>query len=356
MVVASAAASVAYAAEQGALVVLAHPPAASPTVMEALVHLRGELVAAGFETQLLEVTIGDDIRASLEHAAPTLDAVAVVAVLPVTPAGGNPAAGPAPADPAAAEMWVVDRVTKKTVVRRARADGEGARAAQILSVRAAELLRASFVELAITSQQPAAPKEPAGPPPPKGADEAARWATAALDGEGRPWSFGIELGGSVLGGPGGVGPSLLPILRVERAIGEHTFVRLVGAGLGAPVRVTTAGGYAEVTQDVLLADGVLRLRRGRRWQPLVSIGAGALRLHAEGHVSAPFVGESGSRWAAAVDGGVGVRLSLQRRIEVALEVHALFAEPYPVIRFAGADVARAGRPSGLATLTVVGGL
>jgi hypothetical protein len=336
-------------AETGATVVLAHAPGAPPTVMEALVHLRGELAAAGFETQLLELPIeADDIRASLERAAPGVDAVAVVAVLAVAAPSGAP-------DPGAAELWVVDRVTRKTVVRRARVEAGTARAAQILSVRAAELLRASFVELAIT-QQPAAPA-PEQPKPPTGTATAARWVSAAIDEQRRPWTYGIEVGGSVLGGAGGVGPALLPILRLEAAIGQSGLVRLSAAGLGAPVRVETpAAGYADVTQDLVLAEGMLRFRPGRRLQPLASLGVGALRLHADGHVGAPYVGVSGTRWAGALDAGAGVRLSLRRRIDVALEVHVVAAEPYPVIQFQGAEVARAARPSALASVTVVGGL
>jgi hypothetical protein len=39
-----------------------------------------------------------------------------------------------------------------------------------------------------------------------------------------------------------------------------------------------------------------------------------------------------------------------------LEAHAFFAEPYPVVRFLGSEVAGLGRPSLMGTLTVVGGL
>jgi hypothetical protein len=343
------------AAEGGATVVLVHPPSATPTVTEALVRLRGELALAGFETQLYESEVGPDIRASLEQAAPAVDAVAVVAVLPVG-AGAAATPGEAP-DPGAAEVWVVDRVTRKTVVRRARSDAEGPRAAQILSVRAAELLRASFVELAINAERRPEPAEAAPqPPPPAGTAVAARWAATAIEESQRAWTYGLEVGASVLGTADGVGPSLLPILRLERALGDHGLVRLSGAGLGAPAVVTLPSGSADVTQDLLLLEGVLRFRPGRRVQPLVSLGAGALYVRAQGHPGTSYAGASGSLWSAALDGGAGVRLSLRRRIDLALEVHAVLAEPYPVIRFVGADVAHAGRPSGLASLTVVGGL
>jgi len=261
--------------------------------MEALVHLRGELAAEGFASRIEELDLGADARAALERAAPAGDAVAIVAVLPVAAA----AAG-AGADPGAVEMWVVDRVTRKTVVRQARAEGDRARDAQVLSVRAVELLRASFVELAISSSQP-----PVAPPPP-GAAAAERWATTTIEEQPRRWSYGLELGGTVMGTFEAARPALLPTIRLERTVGERGLVRLSGAGLGAPIRITTANGDAIVNQDLLLLEGAFRFRQGRRVQPIVSVGAGALRVSADGRPApqTPYQSASGSRWAAALDG------------------------------------------------------
>jgi hypothetical protein len=331
--------------ERATVVLLVHPPAAPPTVMQALIHLRGELDAAGFSARILEVPIGPDVRISLEGAAPGGQAVAVVAVLPVT----DDEAGGETSRSAAAEVWVVDRVTGKTVVRRARAEADPSRAAEILSVRAVELLRASFVELAIMAQQPPAAAAP-------GAQAATRWVATTIEERQRPWTYGLELGGSILTSLGGVGPAVLPLIRLERAFGAAALLRLSGAGLGAPVHVVTPSGAADVTQDLALAEGVWRFRAGHHVQPLVSLGAGVLRLAADGHASAPYQGTSGTRWSAVLDAGAGARFSIHRRLEVAVEVHALGAEPYPTIRAFGTDAARAGRPSILAGITVVGGL
>jgi hypothetical protein len=45
-----------------------------------------------------------------------------------------------------------------------------------------------------------------------------------------------------------------------------------------------------------------------------------------------------------------------RRFELGIEVHALVAEPYPVIHFFETEVARAGRPSLLGSVTLLGGI
>jgi hypothetical protein len=326
-----------------AVVVLVRPPAAPATVTEALVHLRGELTAAGFSAQIAEVPIGADVRASLERVAPNPDAVALVAVLPVSDDPGAP-------ERAAAEMWVIDRLTGKTVVRRASAEGDRQRTAEILSVRAVELLRASFVELSIMAQRPPAAAAPQ-------AQTATRWADRAIEERQRTWSYGLELGGSVLQSAT-IGPALLPLVRIERAFGDSVLARLSAAGLGAPVRVATAAGNAaDVTQSLLLADACWRFRAGRRVQPLISAGAGALRFTAAGPGAPPaYEADGGTRWAAALDIGGGTRLSLWRRLEVSAEIHAIVADPSPTVRFLSNEVGRAGRPSAMASLTVLGGL
>ena len=91
-------------------VILLRPPAAPAAVSEALVRLQAELTVEGFDAQVIDFDLGPDVRASLEKVAPTFAATAVVAVV-------------ANADPTSAELWVVDRMTGKTVVRRVHADG-----------------------------------------------------------------------------------------------------------------------------------------------------------------------------------------------------------------------------------------
>ncbi len=102
---------------------------------------------------------------------------------------------------------------------------------------------------------------------------------------------------------------------------------------------------------------MLRFRRGQRLEPLISAGAGALRLDADAHPAAPYQAVGGARWGAAGDLGVGVRFPLRgRRFELGAEAHAVFAQPFPTARYFGTEVARVGRPTLLATVTLLGGL
>jgi hypothetical protein len=321
-------------------VVLLRPPAALPHVGEALVRLRGELTAEGFNAEVLELDLGPDVRAGLDRLAPTVTATAIVAVV-------------AGIDPVSAELWVVDRVTGKTVVRRVRADPAAAtRIAEVLSVRAVELLRASFLELAISSH----PSADTVDAPVASTPAVTRFATEPL--EEPDWLWAVEAGGGAVTALGGAGGELVPVARVERAFGVRFCARVTLTGLGTESRVDTPdGGYVDVSQGMLLAEGIVRFRRGERLEPIISVGAGAFRLSAEGHENAPYRALSGVRWSAAADLGAGLRVPLrQRRIEVGLELHAVLAQPYPVIRFFEDDLASAGRPSLFASLTLLGGL
>ena len=212
-------------------VILLRPPAAPAAVSEALVRLQAELTVEGFDAQVIDFDLGPDVRASLEKVAPTFAATAVVAVV-------------ANADPTSAELWVVDRMTGKTVVRRVHADPKAAaRIAEVLSVRAVELLRASFLELAITSRP--APDVVEVPLP--SAPVVTRFVTEPLEEAEPDWTWAVEAGG---GGMGAVqaasgGTTLLgeflPVARVQRAFGKRLCARVTFAGLGTQARVDNAG-------------------------------------------------------------------------------------------------------------------
>jgi hypothetical protein len=347
-VLVSAVAATAVAAPAPALprVLLVRPAAAPPAVSEALVRLRGELVAAGFDADVIELPLGADVRASLERLAPP------------TPSGGSASAlvaVVASPDPGTAELWVIDRVTGKTVVRRVSAPAaDPARAAEVLAVRAVELLRASFLELAIAppaaepaAAHPAAPEAPVAP-------AVERWATAPL--EERDWTWAIEAGGGTAAAVGGPWNAFLAVARVERSLGRRFCVRLAFAGLGTSGSVDASNGSADVSQTVLLAEVLVRFRRGHRLEPLISIGAGALRAAVDAHEVPPYQAVGGARWGAAGDLGVGLRVPLhRRRFEIGAEVHALLAQPYPTVQYFGQEIASVGRPTLLATLTLLGG-
>jgi hypothetical protein len=182
-----------------------------------------------------------------------------------------------------------------------------------------------------------------------------RFATATL--EDADWTWAVEAGGATADAIHGPWNAILSVARIEHAFGRRLCARITFAGLGTSARVDTPEGYVGLSQTVLLAEGIVRFRRGRRFEPMVSLGAGALRLSADSHESAPYAALSGARWSAAADVGAGVRVPLRRRrFELGVEVHALGAQPYPTVRFFETEVSRAGRPTLLGTLTLLGGI
>jgi len=327
------AATMVAAAGWASTVVLVRPVHPVATTAEALVRIHGELVSAGFDVQITETTAGADPRASLEQTANGSNIDAVVAIL------GD-------GTPGSVEVWVIDRVTGKSVVRRVPNQAGAERAAEILAIRAIELLRASLLEVAMAgdSEAPVVSK-----PPPL---EVTRFVKQALESR-REAHWAIEVGGSGVASFDGVGPAVLPMIRVAHTLGRYGLVRITAAGMGTRSRVQAPSGTAEVAQQFGLVEAAFRLRRDRIWRPFFSLGLGARHTLAEGQASWPYQAQSAGQWSFVADAGAGLRLSLASRFEIAIEVHAQFAQPYPVIRFLGSETATAGHPDLLPSLTLI---
>jgi hypothetical protein len=331
----------------GALLVLAAPAAAATVVLiraphpsamasEATVRLRGELSAAGFDVRVVEAPADADAHEFMELQAAGPDVEAVVAIFADNPTD-------------AVELSVIDRVTGKTVTRRVAADPAVARSAEVLSIRALELLRASFLEIALGASRAEPPDAPPPPPPPP---EVARMTEVALDNR-WPQTWALEVGGCVFGSFEGLGPSVAPVLRAERQWRDGIVGRVTLAGLGTRARVESDSATANVAQEFGLAELGIKLRAGRLLRPFLSIGAGVLRVTTEAQAPPPAHIENGGLWTPIGDAGAGLRVALRARFELAAEIHAQAAPLYPAIQFFGDTVARGGRPTVIGSLTLV---
>ena len=275
---------------------------------------------------------------------------------PSRPAEARPPSPPPPWPPSilsvdngthVAELRVLDHLTHKLVTRRTRVDdSQTPDAAEVLAVRAVELLRASLLELLLESNRSSGD----GP-----LREASRWAARALPRTpDRDW--GVEVGACVLADLGGVPPALLALARVRRTLVAPLSVRVTVAGLGTQARVDAAAGSAIVAQDVGLLELVVVPWPAAVVRPVVSLGAGAFFASVDGRANPPYAGRQNARWAGAVDGGVGAEARIGPSFALSLEAHALLVQPFPVVEVLGADVARTGEPSVLGSLSVVGWL
>jgi hypothetical protein len=232
-----------------------------------------------------------------------------------------------------AELVITDRLQNKKLTRWIDTrDAPPDHLAEVLAVRAVELVRASLVELALPGARPPAAKVPAP-------------------------SWGLEAGTSVLVSPRAVGPAALAFTRLRFAPIRRLELRLAFAGLGTSPRVQGPdGASARVTQLLALSEVALRPWPDLRVRPSFSLGAGALEVSAEGEAPAPYRGTEAAMWAALLGGGVGAEVLVGPHFSVAAEVRAFAAIPYPSVRFLGTEAARVALPGLLAALTLVGWL
>jgi hypothetical protein len=311
-----------------ARVALVHAPNPTPLEQRTLTRLRGELGAAGFE--VTETTRrAEDAREAAEEEPPVAGVFATIAIVPRT------------AD--AADIWVADRITGKTVVRRVQAGaGSNRDVAAILAVRAVELLQASLLEA--IEPAPREERTGSGAVPPV----VSEWMSKRPQAE--P-SFSLDAGVGVLAGAGGVGPAVLPLLGLSYRATPDLSLRLRAGGPAFAADLEVPVGTIAVRQELASLDVVYRLPLAGDIRPFVLAGAGAYHLDVSGTAQAPYHGQKGALFAGQVDLGAGAALRLGRRVAILADIRALWLMPKPIIRAAGAEVGSVGRPSALGELT-----
>jgi hypothetical protein len=293
---------------------------------EASTRLRAELTGAGFEVVEVDRTPGESLI-EVESAGDRTRSIATIAI-------DRAGAG------ALADVWISDRVSGKTVVRRLRVGG-GPRAATVLAIRALELLRASLLEVVLPPRET---KEPAPAP-----TDVVKWVEPTLP-EKTPEASelldGVTLGVGLqaLHGLRGIGLAIGPTLRAFHGIGSHGFGRLVLAGpLGGPT-LGEPEGTAAVRQEFLSLD----LGWATRAAPLGALawaGAGAFHLHTTGSALPPYHSTSDDVLSLLLTAGIGGVARLGQDLALTAEVAAVGLFPRPIVVIAERDAGSAGAPS-----------
>jgi hypothetical protein len=164
------------------------------------------------------------------------------------------------------------------------------------------------------------------------------------------------LGISALHSFEGLGPAWLPTVKLSTLVATKLSVRLTAAGLGTSVGRSAFAGVATVDQSVVTVALARRFGNESRLQPFATAGAGIFHLAASG-VGAPpdqFRGKSAALWAPSAVVGAGCALALHPRVALVIDAEALVTFPHAIVKVAGTEVARAGRPSLLASASAVG--
>jgi hypothetical protein len=183
--------------DQPVLVLLLRRVPADEILAEAILRIKSELVAGGFEVAVSDIDSseqGADPRALMERAGQDLAPSATIGIF------GNLEQG-------SAELWVVDRITGKTVIRRLEVQASSDRPiSEVLAIRAQELLRASLVEFLVEENRP----NPTIAPPRR----------RSINGSSRPWNRPSRPGPWVLNSgsrPSAVGVASDPRSRPQAA-------------------------------------------------------------------------------------------------------------------------------------------
>ena len=280
-------------------------------------RLSAELRTLGFEVIVADRPMAETGRETLEDAAREAHAVAALFFR---------------ASRAGVEVWVMDRVTQKTVLREVVVPKSGDDA--LVAVRAVELLRASLLEV----QAPAFVPGEAAPTP----------ATEALVARPPPRapSTAFEIGPAFSVSPGGVtaAPHVLAGLRWHAArrldLGVTTIAPIVPAVVnGAEGRSTVTLTSSYVVGDLLLlpCDATFSARAG--------VGVGILWTHLEGSSSPGFRGRSDDVFTSLWVVHAGLSRALGTSVRLWLDATLAFTAPRLVVRFAGHHVAEWGRPA-----------
>jgi hypothetical protein len=312
------------AARDGDRIVLATTDATSTTSR----RLQAELASMGLEVVVTVLPSAVESRAAIERAARSANAMAAIYVV---------------AQGTRAELWIVDRVTNKTVIREIVAsDSSRGNADDAIAVGVAELLRASLLE--VETKKPAQGEYPA----------TARVHEIARPSEGleraRGSRFWLDVGSGAELGLRGTGPSALARVAIGWQGPSGFGLEALASTTLVPAKVERAQGSATVSSHWVGSAATFQ------WQPAgsvvsgrVGLGALAVRLEARGEAIAPLVSSAPASWTFGpyLHGGPAIGSSSFR---VRLDLGVLFAVRTPRIRFADETVATWGQPALFATL------
>ena len=324
-----------------ATVAIVRPQSPSPDWTETLSRLHGELLSVGLEVEITEgpavrVLGTADSRAWLEKLAAERGVDAIIDIV------GEVA-------PVAVDVWLVDRPPRKRQVSlevsRVTLEPNTEKPSERLAIRAIEVLRSSFLEIDLATRE-------------RRGDAIAKPAMTSLplaevnEAVSRPERFGVAVGAAALTSLDGVGPAILPILRIDWVARPWLVTQVALAGLGSRPTVAGTAGSARVTQQYGVLGGGYRFRADQWLQPFVTLSGGVLRTSVEGQAGSPKQGHSEDRWSFLLDGSLGAEMRLGGRYSAALAAHVQVAAPYVAIHFMDEVVATSGRPNLLLTLTV----
>jgi len=318
-----------------ATVMIVRPPSPSPELTEIVSRLHGEMLSVGLAVMITERAQagadGASARAWLESLAADGRIDAAVDVI-----------GEERVE--AVDIWAFQRAPRPARVTRVLVERDVENAPARLAIRAIDLLRSLLIERELAG---ASRRSMPAPAPAVTASVASDASAAGAGGR-----LGFELGAAVLASLDGVGPAILPLVRLDAALGPWLGLQIEMAGFGTQPTVGTPGASARVAQQYALLGACACAPSPARLRPVVGLAAGALRTAADGEADSPLQGHSVAQWSFLVEASAGARLRLAKRAHLTAAVHVQLAEPYVDIRVVNPGSATSGRPNVLVTFAV----
>ena len=288
-------------------------------------RLEAELRAIGLVPERVERDTPPD-RRELEELAREHGAGAAISIVPSA---------------RGAEVWIVDRITGKVVLREVVTREEDDESGALVALRAVELLRASLLEVSAAH-------------PSRGEVEAdeviERLEEPPLPAPG-PMSLGLGIG--LTGAPGAPGPSAHVLLTMSARLHRWVEVRLAVWSPTWPTVISAAEGESDLWVGLLgLSVRVPLLERGAPVQPHVGLSAVGALLVAHGRAVRTGTAQNDKTLTVAPAIEVGARVPVASRLALAVNAFAAVTSNRIVIRFAEREVTTWGRPLLAASLAL----
>lgn len=324
-------------------------PAHLERTLEVHVRLRGELEAAGFDVVVSRVPAGEDAKEVGEALARELHPLAVLYLVEKP---SNAALDAAP-DAAGGEIWISDRLQRRSyIVKFDLQPGDAPTNYSRIAVEAVEVLRANLAELSVTRTEEPLTEVPA-PAPVSPAPQSQH--------HGSRVSASLHAGAGLLQGFHGLGPVWTPLVRVGVSVPPELLrapltldVLGVAAFYGARARLETPAGSARVRQSLAALELWGRFAPRAAAEPFVSLSGGAYRTEVEGSAADPALENSENTWSLATGIGTGIWAEPAPGLAVIMNAELLVAWARTIVEVADQEVATAGAPMLLVSVSAAG--
>jgi len=285
-------------------VVLVPPAADDATLSDAFNRLRAELNIHDFEVEVRDIPLGHEPTDALTRVAQTTDAFAAIALLRRR-------------DQATVQIWLVDRVSGKATMRALQVE-PGSDAANLLSIRAVDLLRASLREFNLNEKPPADVANVDRRAVPRVVRKLAQ----------RPAPvFSLRADVMAVYQWPQIGASAGPALGGAFRLGDAVELNVVAAGPLIGAKYASPEGTTALRQEFAWVEPCWHALRFGRASLGVGVVAGGLLLHASGQPKPPLVAQSAVLFGFLWGFGLHSEVELSHGIAAEFALRALGTAP-----------------------------